>query len=191
MRNVELKIKKLFAAICAAGLLMTGCGGEQVDKDPNSQGTIIKLGMIAHLNAGEKQMEEYLFKVQEKTRAKVTNHVPVFYDSNHRFALGAHLCRAFVILIHTNHGDVFFVSTVIRVDHGSAAVRTITDSNSSFGVFQSRLLLKYSSSKVCVLRKLQRLVSVNSRDRYPHNVPYPRCRNVESTLSFWYQSREL
>ncbi|MBR4904052.1 MAG: transporter substrate-binding domain-containing protein [Selenomonadaceae bacterium] len=76
-----MKIKKLFAAICAAGLLMTGCGGEQVDKDPNSQGTIIKLGMIAHLNAGEKQMEEYLFKVQEKTRAKVTNHVPVFYDS--------------------------------------------------------------------------------------------------------------
>ncbi|MBR4151856.1 MAG: transporter substrate-binding domain-containing protein [Selenomonadaceae bacterium] len=79
-----MKIKKLLAAICAAGLLMTGCGGEQSGsetKDPNSQATIIKLGMISHLNAGEKQMEEYLFKVQEKTRAKVTNHVPVFYDS--------------------------------------------------------------------------------------------------------------
>lgn len=79
-----MKIKKLLAAICAVGLMMTGCGGEQSGsdtKDPNSQGTIIKLGMIAHLNAGEKQMEEYLFRLQERTHAKIINHVPVFYDS--------------------------------------------------------------------------------------------------------------
>ncbi len=73
-------MKKFLAAICAVGLLMTGCGGEQTS-DENSQTRIVKLGMISHLNASEKQMEEYLFKVQEKTHAKVVNHVPVFFDS--------------------------------------------------------------------------------------------------------------
>ena len=37
--------------------------------------------MISHLNASEKQMEEFLFKVQEKSHAKVVNHVPVFFDN--------------------------------------------------------------------------------------------------------------
>jgi len=77
-----LKIKKLFATICAIGLLMTGCGGEENSKpDENLQANITKLGMIAHLNASEKQMEEYFFKVQEKARAKVVNHIPKFYDN--------------------------------------------------------------------------------------------------------------
>ncbi|MBQ3452553.1 MAG: hypothetical protein IJG32_09830, partial [Selenomonadaceae bacterium] len=74
-----MRLKKFLAGICAACLLMTGCGGSDggnETKDSNSQGTIIKLGMITHLNATEKQMEEYLFKVQEKSRAKVVNHVP-------------------------------------------------------------------------------------------------------------------
>ena len=78
-----MRLKKFLATICAAGLLMTGCGsdGGNENKNPDSQATIIKLGMITHLNANEKQMEEYLFKVQEKAHAKVVNHVPVFIDS--------------------------------------------------------------------------------------------------------------
>ncbi len=75
-----MNVKKFLTAICAACLLVTGCGGETTT-DKNSQATIIKLGMITHLNASEKQMEEYLFKIQEKSHAKVVNHVPVFYDS--------------------------------------------------------------------------------------------------------------
>ena len=78
-----MRLKKFFAAILTAGLLMTGCGadGGTETKDPNSQATIIKLGMISHLNASEKQMEEYLFKIQERTHAKVVNHIPVFFDN--------------------------------------------------------------------------------------------------------------
>jgi len=68
---------------------MTGCGGEENSKpNENSQATIIKLGMIAHLNASEKQMEEYFFKVQEKTRAKVLNHVPVYFDNFSQMQMG-------------------------------------------------------------------------------------------------------
>ncbi|MBR4641178.1 MAG: transporter substrate-binding domain-containing protein [Selenomonadaceae bacterium] len=78
-----MRLKKFFAAMCTAALLMTGCGsdGGTETKDPNSQATINKIGMIAHLNASEKQMEEYLFKIQERMRAKVVNHIPVFYDN--------------------------------------------------------------------------------------------------------------
>ena len=85
-----MRVKKLFATLCAACLLMTGCGSDSgsEDKDPASQATIIKLGMISHLNASEQQMEEYLFKVQERSRAKVVNHVPVFFDSLSLMQLG-------------------------------------------------------------------------------------------------------
>ena len=76
-----MRMKKIFAALCAASLLLTGCGSDSGSEKKDSQATIIKLGMISHLNASEKQMEEYLFKVQEKSRAKVVNHVPVFFDN--------------------------------------------------------------------------------------------------------------
>lgn len=81
MGNDKLNVKKFLATICAAGLLMTGCGSDGGEVKDDSQAKIVKLGMIAHLNASEKQMEEYLFKVQEKSRAKVVNHVPVFFDN--------------------------------------------------------------------------------------------------------------
>ena len=69
---------------------MTGCGSDSGSnaKDPASQATIIKLGMITHLNASEQQMEEYLFKVQERSHAKVINHVPVFFDNLNLMQLG-------------------------------------------------------------------------------------------------------
>ena len=89
MRNDNLNIKKFLVGICAAGLLMTGCGGDSGSKaDENSQATIIKIGMITHLNASEKQMEEYFFQVQAKTHAKVVNHVPKFYDSLNLMQMG-------------------------------------------------------------------------------------------------------
>ena len=67
---------------------MAGCGGGEPTTDENSQATIIKVGMITHLNASEKQMEEYLFQVQAKTHAKVVNHVPKFYDSLNLMQMG-------------------------------------------------------------------------------------------------------
>lgn len=82
-----MNVKKFLATICAAGLLMTGCGSEGGEVKNDAQ-EIIKLGMIAHLNASEKQMEEYLFKVQENSRAKVVNHVPVFFDNLSAMEMG-------------------------------------------------------------------------------------------------------
>jgi len=88
MGNDKLNLKKFLVAICAAGLLMTGCGSDSGEVKDDSQTKITKIGMITHLNAGEKQMEEYLFKVQEKARAKVVNHVPVFFDNLNQMEMG-------------------------------------------------------------------------------------------------------
>ena len=102
-----MRLKNLLAIICAACLLMTGCGSSDgsEDKAPASQATIIKLGMISHLNASEKQMEEYLFKVQEKTRAKVVNHVPVFFDSLSLMQLGIDSGKVDVISTYQSVAD--------------------------------------------------------------------------------------
>ena len=73
-----MKLKKFLATICAAGLLMTGCGGEKVVDKPadNSAGDSVKLGMITHLNIDEIKMGEILDKFDSKTL-----HQPKFYDS--------------------------------------------------------------------------------------------------------------
>ena len=102
-----MRVKKLLATLCAATLLITGCGSSDgsEDKDPASQATIIKLGMISHLNASEHQMEEYLFKVQEKSRAKVVNHVPVFFDSLSLMQLGIESGKVDVISTYKSVAD--------------------------------------------------------------------------------------
>ena len=45
-------MKKFLAAICAAALIMTGCGGEQSADKPvdSSSGKVVQLGMLAPLN---------------------------------------------------------------------------------------------------------------------------------------------
>ena len=67
-----MRMKKIFAAICAASLLLTGCGSDGGGAEKKDlQATIIKLGMISHLNASEKQMEEYLSKSKKKRVPKL------------------------------------------------------------------------------------------------------------------------
>lgn len=108
-----MRLKRLFAAICAAGLLLTGCGSDSGSetKDPASQETIVKLGMISHLNASEKQMEEYLFKVQEKSRAKVVNHVPVFFDNLSLMQLGIESGKVDVISTYKSVADYLLANS--------------------------------------------------------------------------------
>ncbi|MBO4780235.1 MAG: hypothetical protein J5497_06335, partial [Selenomonadaceae bacterium] len=62
-------MKKFFATICAAAMLLTGCGGEQiVDKPSNNfSGETVKLGMIAPLNSDENSFGNILATIEEKT----------------------------------------------------------------------------------------------------------------------------
>ena len=83
-------MKKFLATICAAALLITGCGGEKVADKPadNFSGAEVKLGMITHLNTDEKSMGENLDKVAENAGVKGTKHLPKFYDSLKLMQLG-------------------------------------------------------------------------------------------------------
>ncbi len=79
-------IAKSLLSCVLAGALFTGCGGGDTgssDKPaapPASSGDI-KLGMISHLNATEKRMEDILKMVQEDSGVKVTNYALTYYDS--------------------------------------------------------------------------------------------------------------
>ena len=79
-------MKKFLAALCAATLLFTGCGGgEQVAQDRpanNFSGETVKLGMISRLNTDESGMESILAKIEEKTGLKDKQHnQPKFFDN--------------------------------------------------------------------------------------------------------------
>lgn len=89
-----MKIKKAVKVLLScllAGALFTGCGGgdKPADKSADqSAGTSVKLGMITHLNANEKKMEEILSNVTEKTGVNVSKYAITFYDNLNLMQMG-------------------------------------------------------------------------------------------------------
>ena len=81
-----MKIKKAVKVLLScmlAGALFTGCGGgDKPAQKPADQSaaTEIKLGMISHLNANEKRMEDILDNVTEKTGVNVAKYKITFYN---------------------------------------------------------------------------------------------------------------
>lgn len=59
--------KKFLVAICAAALLMVGCGGEKPSK-PAQNSEKVTIGVITHLNASETEYNEYMKKLEKSYR---------------------------------------------------------------------------------------------------------------------------
>ena len=76
-----MRPKIFFAIICAACLLVTGCGGSS--SDDKTSGDAVKLGTIAGLNSDESKFGEFLDKLDGTTK-----HQPKFYDSLKTMQLG-------------------------------------------------------------------------------------------------------
>ena len=70
-------MKKFLLIICAACLLMTGCGGNNSSDDAGK----IKLGMITRLNASEENFGEFMKKLEDTLEVKISSHKPVFFDN--------------------------------------------------------------------------------------------------------------
>ncbi|MBD3878104.1 MAG: transporter substrate-binding domain-containing protein [Quinella sp. 1Q5] len=87
-----MRVKNLLATLCAACLLLTGCGGEQQanhDKPNNNFSSAeLQLGMVTRLNTDEKNMSSVLDQFAEKIGVKGTKHLPKFYDSFSLMQLG-------------------------------------------------------------------------------------------------------
>ena len=82
-------MKKFLATICAAALLMTGCGGGQDNAEKkDSDAGKVKLGMITRLNTDEKNMGDVLDKAAESFGVKDTKHLPKFYDGFNQMQMG-------------------------------------------------------------------------------------------------------
>lgn len=65
-------MRKIFAAICAAALLMTGCGDDNASKPaPTKEKTII--GVITHLNVSEIEYNELMKKLEKSYRPSKAN----------------------------------------------------------------------------------------------------------------------
>ena len=60
-------MKKFFAAICAAALLMTGCGGDNASA-PAQDTDKTKIGVITHLNASEIEYNNLMNKLDKSYR---------------------------------------------------------------------------------------------------------------------------
>ena len=83
------RFAKVLLACVTAGALFTGCGGSQGGGDkPADPASEVKLGMISHLNATEKRMEDILQKVQEETKVPVTRYVLTYYDNLRTMQMG-------------------------------------------------------------------------------------------------------
>lgn len=85
-------MKKFLATLCAAALLLTGCGesGQQgVDKsDNNFSGKEVQLGMSTRLNTDESKMDRLIAKIEESVGIKDTHNRPKFFDSLQQMQMG-------------------------------------------------------------------------------------------------------
>ena len=86
------KVAKVLLSCLMAGALFTGCGGggdkPAADKPAADNAPEVKLGMITHLNATEKKMEEILKMVQEESGVPLSKYVITYYDSLNLMNMG-------------------------------------------------------------------------------------------------------
>ena len=75
-------MKKFFATICAATLLLTGCGSQSADKPAdNFSSNEVRLAMLSNMKANEDEMTGVIGKVEESLGIKDRKHLPKFYDN--------------------------------------------------------------------------------------------------------------
>ena len=104
------KVAKMLLSCLMAGALFTGCGGGDTpaktdggDKPAASSGEV-KLGMITHLNATEKRMEDILQMVQEDSGINLSKYAITYYDSLNLMQMGIESGSVDQISLYSNVG---------------------------------------------------------------------------------------
>lgn len=148
-----MKLKKMVKVLlsCAlAGALFTGCGGDQGgsnEKDAAKKSEV-KLGMITHLNATEKKMEEILKMVQKDSGVPLVRYVPVYYDSLKLMNMGIESGSVDQVSLYTNVANYVIANNdKFEIVVGDVMLKNLAD-NFCLAVRKDDVQLKADLDKV-------------------------------------------
>ena len=143
------KFAKVLLSCVLAGALFTGCGGGSSDKPadtPASSGEI-KLGMIAHLNATEKRMEDILKLVQEDSGVNVSKYAITYYDNLKLMQMGIESGGVDEISLYDSVAKYFIANNdKFEAVGGELTLKTLSD-NFCFAVRADEATLKADLDK--------------------------------------------
>ena len=138
-------MKKFLATICAAALLMVGCGGEKIeDKQLSAE---FRLGIVTRLNTNEEKFGSVLDEVAEKFGVKGTKHLPKFYDSLKLMQLGVESGEVEAISTYKSVADYLVVNNSKFEIVPNEALNKLSD-NFCFAVRKEDTQLKNDLDKV-------------------------------------------
>ena len=146
-------IAKVFLSCVMAGALFTGCGGggdtpAKTEDKPAASGGEIKLGMITHLNATEKKMDEILQTIQEDTGVNVAKYTVTYYDNLKLMQMGIESGSVDQISLYKSVGDyVIANNNKFEVVTGDITIKNYSD-NFCFAVRKDEAQLKADLDKV-------------------------------------------
>lgn len=171
------KAVKVLLSCMLAGALFTGCGGgdKPADKPADtSQASTVKLGMIAHLNANEKKMEDILDNVTDKTGVNVSKYAITFYDSLKTMQMGIESGSVDQISVYTCVANYVTATNDKYSLADKKGVPTLSDTF-CFAVRKDDAALKADLDRVINDMKadgtLDKLIQTYITDAKPDNIP--------------------
>ncbi|MBR4151860.1 MAG: transporter substrate-binding domain-containing protein [Selenomonadaceae bacterium] len=144
------KIAKVLLSCLMAGALFTGCGGGDQqggsDKKDSTQVSDVKLGMISHLNATEKKMEDILKTLNEESKIKVSKYAVTYYDSLSLMQMGIESGSIDEISVYKSVGE-YIIANNDKYENANDAINLYAD-NFCFAVRKDDTALKDDLDKV-------------------------------------------
>lgn len=142
------KIAKVLLSCLMAGALFTGCGGGGDKPADTSSSSSIKLGMITHLNATEKRMEDILKMLQEDSKVPLSKYAITYYDSLKLMAMGIESGSVDQVSLYTSVADYVVANNdKFEIVGDNVALKTMSD-NFCFAVRKEDTALKADLDKV-------------------------------------------
>ncbi len=144
------KVAKVLLSCLVAGVLFTGCGGDDKPDDKPAEQSAempdVKLGMITHLNATEKKMEDMLRKMQG-SGTKITHYIPTYYDNLKLMQMGIEAGNVDEISLYKSVADYVIANNDKYEVVGDMPLKNLPD-NFCFAVRKDDANIKADLDKV-------------------------------------------
>ena len=144
------KVAKVLLSCLVAGVLFTGCGGDDKHVEKPAEQPVempdVKLGMITHLNATEKKMEDMLRKMQG-SGTKITHYIPTYYDNLKLMQMGIEAGNVDEISLYKSVADYVIANNDKYEVVGDMPLKNLPD-NFCFAVRKDDANIKADLDKV-------------------------------------------